>query len=410
MEKLLHILIVGDDDGLRQEFEAALAGIPHRQIVSSYAKGLRQAEELARSRQPQLICLEMDQGIVNLRTFVQDMYQLLPDTVVVAMYRPDQFGPDESEGAVIIEGVRSRIQDFLRRPLSSTDLRQLIDRLWVKEKPAPAKVGKIFSFISNKGGVGKSTLAVNTACLLAQHRPNRVLLIDASFQLGICAMMLDMVPPTTIVDAIREKERLDETLLRRLTVSHPSGLYLLAAPRDAMQATEIDEESVYRILNLARRAFRYVIVDTFPMLDSTVLTVLDLSEMVYLVLQGTGPNVVGMANFFPVLENVGVQEDRIRLILNQNYRNFVGNLTPANIEGRLGRELDFVFPYQKKHLVSMNSGSPYILNGPRYFGFGRTLVDLVREIERKGIVKNGNLRSSEKLATDPSPHSTQEHV
>ena len=33
MEKLLHILIVGDDDGLRQEFEAALAGIPHRHMV-----------------------------------------------------------------------------------------------------------------------------------------------------------------------------------------------------------------------------------------------------------------------------------------------------------------------------------------------------------------------------------------
>ena len=410
MEKLLHILIVGDDDGLRQEFEAALAGIPNRQIVTSYVKGLRQAEELARSRQPQLICLELDQRIPNLRAFVQDMYQLLPDTVVAAIYQPDQFGADESESAAIIEGVRSRIQDFLRRPLSSTDMRQLFDRLLVKRKPAPAKLGRIYSFVSNKGGVGKSTIAVNTACLLAQHRPDRVLLIDASFQLGVCSMMLDMIPPTTIVDAVREKERLDETLLRRLAVSHSSGLHLLAAPRDAMEATEIDEESVYRILNLARRAFHYVIVDTFPMLDSTVITTLDLSDMAYLVLQGTGPNVVGMAKLLPILENLGIQEDRLRLILNQNYRNFVGNLTPADIEQRLGRGLDYVFPYQKKHMVSLNAGSPYILSGPRFFGFGRMLAELVRDIEQMRIGKNGNMRSSGKPATDRNHPNTQEHV
>ena len=257
---------------LRRLWPAFLIG----RSVTSYVKGLRQAEELARSRQPQLICMELDQRILNLRTFVQDMYQLLPDTVVAAMYRPDQFGPDESESTIIIEGVRSRIQDFLRRPIVQYGFasahRSIIDQA---ESPRPGKVGRIFSFVSNKGGVGKSTIAVNTACLLAQHRPDRVLLIDASFQLGVCAMMLDMIPPTTIVDAVREKERLDETLLRRLAVSHSSGLHLLAAPRDAMEATEIDEESVYRVLNLARRAFRYVIVDTFPMLDSTVITTLD---------------------------------------------------------------------------------------------------------------------------------------
>ena len=74
------------------------------------------------------------------------------------------------------------------------------------------------SFLSNKGGVGKSTLAVNVATALALKHPDDVLLIDTSLQIGSCAMLLDIKPTTSIVDAVRERDRLDETLLRHLTL------------------------------------------------------------------------------------------------------------------------------------------------------------------------------------------------
>src|SRR5207244_3924871 len=85
------------------------------------------------------------------------------------------------------------VQDFLRRPLSSADLGQLLDRLGRRSMAAPAPLGKVVFFIGNKGGVGKSTVALNVACGLAVRHPDRVLLIDASLQMGVCATMLDRV-------------------------------------------------------------------------------------------------------------------------------------------------------------------------------------------------------------------------
>src|SRR5262249_29585563 len=155
----------------------------------------------------------------------------------------------------IIELLRADVQDFLRRPLSATELRAVFDRLFARPAAAPSgDRGRVVSFVSNKGGVGKSTLAVNVACGLALRHPDEVLLIDTSLQIGTCAVMLDLKPSASIVDAVRERDRLDATLLRNLTLKHGTGLRLLAAPADALEASEVDDAALARVLNLARRS------------------------------------------------------------------------------------------------------------------------------------------------------------
>ena len=381
MDKPLQILFVSGDPVLQSEAHSALNGIPNWQTVPHFAHGLDEALDVAVNRNPNLICVEMEGDVRELTSFAREMRATLPETAVVAMYSPVRFGPEQSEGSTIIEVLRANVQDFLRRPLSSTEMRQLLDRLFLSRSAQRKTAGTILSFISNKGGVGKTTLSVNTACDLALRHPGRVLLIDASLQLGICNLMLDIVPQASLTDAVREKERLDETLLRRLSVRHDCGLYLLSAPKDAVEAAEINDAAFARVLNLGRRAFDFVVVDTFPMLDGMVLSLLDISDLVYVVMQGTVPTLVGASRFLSVLDAVGLVNERQRLVLNQSYARFMGNLSPADIQKRLGRPLDYVFPYQKRLLSAMNTGRPYILNCTRLFGFGREMSALVDEIE-----------------------------
>ena len=118
-------------------------------------------------------------------------------------------------------------------------------------------------------------------------------------------MLLDLKPTTSIVDAIRERDRLDKTLLRHLTLRHGSGLRLLAAPADALEGAEVDEEAISRIVNMARRSFRYVVIDTFPMLDSVLMSILDVTDVAFIVVQGLAPAVAGIARLLPVLEGLG---------------------------------------------------------------------------------------------------------
>jgi pilus assembly protein CpaE len=217
--------------------------------------------------------------------------------------------------------------------------------------------------------------------------------------------MLDLKPPATILDAARERERLDETLLRGLTVTHESGLRLLAAPADALEAADVSDEAIASILNLARRSFQYVLVDTFPLLDSVVMTTLDMSDLVFVVLQSTAPTVAGVARLLPVLTNLGFPPARQRIVVNRNHKRFLGSLTTGDIEARLERAVDHTVPYEPRALVAMNSGRPYILDAHRWNRFRRAvhgIADIIDSAEVPAPVRfdeaTGGLRG--KLGVD----------
>jgi pilus assembly protein CpaE len=376
-----HILVVGPDPTLRGEFESALGGLRQLSVVTHYVSDPRQGVETARSRRPDLVCVELERDVRTLKRFAEEMTAAAPGVPVAALYRRDALGNDESEGELIIEAFRSKVQDLLRRPLSSSELGQLLERLFQREAQHVGALGRVISVVSNKGGVGKSTMSVSTACLLAKRHRDRVLLIDASLQLGVCAPMLDLEPETTLLDAVRQRDRLDETLMRRLSARHESGLHLLAAPADAVEASEIDEHGISHVISIARRAFDFVVVDTFPVLDSVVTAVLDLSDLTYVVLQGTVPSVLGGARFLEIIAGLGVPASRIKVVLNQNYPSFSGSLKPVQIADRWGRVIDHVMPYEKRLMTALNSGQPYALRASGWFGFARALKTVVEEIE-----------------------------
>ncbi len=374
----LRVLIVGDA-AFEDEFQSALAGVPDRPCVTYTAQSPRDAVDLASRREPHLIVIEIANEVGEVAELSRQLHEAAPDAAIAGAFRPDRL---DGSTVTIVELLRAHIRDFLQRPVSAIELRASLDRLLTRPAVAGATAnqGRVVSFISNKGGVGKSTLAVNLAAALAVRYPDEVLLIDTSLQLGSCSFMLDLKPSTSIVDAVRERDRLDRTLLRHLALRHGSGLRLLAAPPDALEGTEVDDEAVARIINMARRSFRYVVIDTFPALDSILMAVLDLSDTAFVVLQGTAPGVAGVARLLPVIEGLGLPESRQRLVLNYNFEPFLGNLRASDIADRLNRTIDYEVPYDKRVLVSMNTGVPEVLNTGFLRRFRRAVLRLADDL------------------------------
>ena len=406
-ERSTHLLVVGDDPTLEAEFATALDALPNYRIVTHHARQPSKALEIARARQPRLVVMDMGRDIRQVTALARKLHADVPGVLIAGLLPEDRPGTTEPPSTLLIEAIRARVQDFLRRPLSSSELRQLLDRLAPTDVVRRGRTGgTVAAFISNKGGVGKSTLSVNTACLLASAHPDRVLLIDASLQLGVCAMLLDLQPTTSLVDAIRQKDRLDDTLLTQLSIRHPSGLRLLAAPADAVEAAEVTDDGIARVLNRARHAFEFVIVDTFPMLDETVMAVLDVADLGFVVFQGTIPTVVGTSKLLPVLEAIGFGAARQRLVLNHGHRHFSGALSAGDIESRLGRPIDHDVPYDKRVLASMNTGEPYALKASLRYGFGRRLAGIADEIAASMAGPGGRTAADEAAGLEsPGTHS-----
>jgi pilus assembly protein CpaE len=375
------ILLFANDANLSRELKAALATRGFTQPVIHEVADFRQAVESVRSRHPEIALVEMDHDLRTLKAFADEVTVESPETGVIGVFRPEIFGPEVSESLILIEALRAGVRDFLRRPVSSADLEQLLTRLFERRAVEPRRLGHIVSMISNKGGVGKSTLAVNTAAGLAVRNPGRTLLIDASLQMGVCASMLDLQPTLTLLDALRERDRLDETLIRQLATPHACGLHLLAAPQNAVDAAEIDDEVISRVLTLARRAYDFVIVDTFPLLDRVVMAVLDLSDRVYLITENVVPTLLSTAKLVELLNGLGFDATRQRIVLNR-YESLTGSLKPVEVAQRLGRTVDHVVPYHKSVMTAANLGRPYVLSTNRFSTPRRRTYQLIQDVEQ----------------------------
>ncbi len=374
------ILISSAEPDLVEECTAALAARGQDRAQVRVAANPHDAFEIARNRRPGLIVLSLNGDLAAFRRTAHEFAAVSPDSVLAAAFASDSTAEGGVDPQLLIDALRSGVRDFLRRPISPAELGQLVDRLVAPPPSRAGEPGKVVAFVSNKGGVGKSTLAVNTAVGLARGRAERVLLVDGSLQMGVCAAMLDVQPAFTIADVAQQRQRLDEVLLRQLATVHESGLHVLAAPADAVEGSDIDDEVVAQILLVARRAYDYVIVDTFPVLDRVVVAVLDAADRAYVVMDNVVPTILGGVRLLRVLDAVGCRSERQRIVLNRFTRRG-GGPSAADVAARLDRDVDHVIPFRTELIATANSGRPLLWRGGRFSTCRRRLVALVKEVE-----------------------------
>ncbi|MDA7861666.1 hypothetical protein N9B22_01220, partial [bacterium] len=165
-----------------------------------------------------------------------------------------------------------------------------------------------------------------------------------------------------------------------LTTVHQSGLHLMAAPQSAVEAAEIDDEFVARILLLARRTYDYVIIDTFPLFDRTIMAILDLSDSAYIVAENVVPTLKTVRGFFQLLEDVGFDEQNRRFVLNR-FSSYAGSPSLAEVERFVGQNVDHVIPWDKKFVLAANVGQPLLSSKFRWNKSFKALNQIVESIE-----------------------------
>jgi pilus assembly protein CpaE len=415
------IVVLTDEPQLQGELQTAAAALGERQPRLRFAADRHSLLETVRSKPPGLVLAPFGDTPGDVARLAKELAVFDPPISLAAIFRPNGFRDDVSESSVLIEAMRAGTRDFLRRPISTTELRTLLENLGATNghaaRPQAITFGRVITFISNKGGVGKSTLAVNTAVGLAQRHPGRVLLIDGSLQMGVAAALLDVQPESTLSDAAAERDRLDVTMIRQIATQTPFGVHLLAAPRDAVEAMEVDDTVISRIITLARRTYDFVIVDTFPMFDRVVVATLDLSDRAYVVMENVVPTLLGAVKLLDVLERIGFPPERQKLIVNRSQR-IAGNLSMPDIATRMNRPIDHVFPFDKQVIAAANCGEPIGARSVN-FGFGgflrplRGLVDEVASLRRNEphveVLQAASVSMDGSQAESPGGHETEMH-
>jgi pilus assembly protein CpaE len=398
------VLILSTDNKIVDEARLAFDGLGENAPRFRLVKEADQLFEALRNQPISLLLVEFTENPKELASIVTKVRSASPQTQVAAIMLPEGFPENVNESAVLIDGMRCGVCDFLRRPLSTADLSRLISNRSETDAASSFSkpLGRVVSFISNKGGVGKSTLSTNAAVAIARRGKQSVLLIDGSIQMGVAAALLDLRPTATLTDLARESDRLDPTMIRQTAAVHSSGLHLLAAPADAVEAMEIDDLLMARIITLARQTYDIVIVDTFPMFDQVVIATLDLSDRVFVVLENVIPTLLGGVKLLSVLERIGYPAERQSIILNRQQR-VTGSLSVEDVAERMQREIDHVLPFDKKVMAAANCGVPIAMATIRLSGFSRSLEALAGDVAGKVDTTASRVAMNESPLVAPEP-------
>ena len=167
--------------------------------------------------------------------------------------------------ALMLEAMRAGVGEFLAEPLTRADLTAAITRVTTRS----AAVGSVFAFLGAKGGVGTTTTAVNVATELARIERNGTLFVDLHPAYGDAAVFLGAEPRFSVLDALENTHRLDETFFRGLVVRTKAGPDLLASS-DHATVTPVDARRIRALIDFAARLYRYVVLDC-PRSDTAVL-------------------------------------------------------------------------------------------------------------------------------------------
>ncbi len=239
--------------------------------------------------------------------------------------------------------------------------------------------GEIVVFFSPKGGVGTTTLAVNTAVLLAGGgaspttqanaaeavlRASRVLLIDLDLQFGQVATHLNLTPRYDVAGLASDEQALaDPELARSYLTMHSSGLAVLAAPTRPEADFRVTLEGVQRVIEIMRPSFDHIIVDLGSRLDPRAMWLLEHSDSHLFVLFPEIAALRAMSLLMRFLAETTPLQARSHIVINHVFPKEL--LKTRDVENLLRTKPAAEVPYTEVEMIrSVNEGVPLVIGRP----------------------------------------------
>src|SRR5262245_47904280 len=217
----------------------------------------------------------------------------------------------------ILQAMRAGANEYLAWPLDDS-FTSAIHRAAERSKPKDgSRSSCVFSFFGVKGGAGTTTVAVNSAIVIARLSKKPTLIIDLHQFIGEVSLFLGVRPRFTLVDALDNLHRIDSEFLRELVVKHKTGLDILAGGEQADRPGPQDTGNFEQLLQTLGRSYDYIIIDAGLVTDPCADVAVFAADAIFLV---ANPDIACVRNTHRVVDRLtqlGAGRDRVRVLLNR---------------------------------------------------------------------------------------------
>jgi pilus assembly protein CpaE len=289
-------------------------------------------EQIAKTK-PEVLLLDLSAVTSELNIAIRQLRAQAPRTKIVALH-------PTAEPKTILAAMRSGANEFLHPPFEETLLPALEHLLTTSDLEAiPATRGKIIGFLSAKGGCGATTLACHVGWELHNQTRKNVLLADLDLTSGLVGFLMKTPSSYSVLDAIKNLSRLDESLWKALVVEYRPNLSVLPSCPSYSRWDHPDENELRQVLQFMRTQHDWVILDLGRSLNPIATAMLDEIDQLFLV---STLEVVALHGLKSIVHGLFDQGEKLQLILNRTPK--MMDISTQELEKILGRSLYAALP------------------------------------------------------------------
>jgi pilus assembly protein CpaE len=357
----ISLLVASSDDHFREMVRENILNMPNAKVIAEYPEVgsnlyIRVLQDLERHPEAALFVDVAGDPEAGLKA-VEKVRQAAPELyVVTANYAADA----ES----VIHAVRSGANDFLTLPLRRTEFKEAMQRLERTPRRAASgasRLGKVYSFLGVKGGVGTTTLASNFAAVLAQRKQQTVLL-DIDWTANDIALQIGASPQHSLVDVGENLARMDQSLFEGFVARDPLGFFYVGPP-DSMEHRGYFTETMLReFTTFLVEKYEAIVIDAGrDVANELTLSALQSSSSIFLVMQQDYPSIRDAQRFVSYLMRMGFSQDQIRIVVNGYQKKPASNMASLDqIKQTLNREVFYGIPSSPAVLAAVNRARPFV--------------------------------------------------
>ncbi len=256
--------------------------------------------------------------------------------------------------------LKSGADDYLSKPVNAQELMERLDDLLTHQKSSDTDDDTlVVSFMGLRGGIGRTTLAVNLAAALRRISQEEVCLVELSPSVGQAATHLRLQARSSWADVPPMDELNWETLKKQLTI-HPTGLRLLAAPPSPHTPSEPSGDVFGKVLQILCDHMAAVVIDLPAVFNPAFQVALGKSDMI---LHVVTPEVISVQLALQTNRALAASDIQMKTpihILNQIWPE--AHLPANAVERGLNTRLAFQIGYDPNQHRALAQGVPLSLS------------------------------------------------
>jgi pilus assembly protein CpaE len=172
-----------------------------------------------------------------------------------------------------------------------------------------------------------------------------------------------------MADVVEGLEQLDQAMLEGIMVKSPLGFYVLCAPEELEKSRAINETHIHEIGNFLIERYDTVVVDGSRALDPLLLSCLELSESIFVILTEEFAAVRNAQHYLSTLARAGYGFEALKLIVNRHEKRSALHVSLEQLQQTVGTAPFWVLPNRyEEAMQAIHDARPVVTRGETKLG------------------------------------------